>query len=206
MQLNVGVPFPGAGPAIDRNPDGSIAVVDLRQRNLANVFAQGVDAAIEWGMVTSSGEWGARLNATYVDTYEITPFEGATAATIAGEYSPEFLQAFPRVRAVGYVQWSRGPWSASWSGQFIDQMTECGVSSLLPPFAYSGCLTSDSVLFQDLQMGWRPERGPRVTVSVMNLTDENPPRLNFETGFNTDPSTYRLLGRTYMLRLAYGTY
>lgn len=192
--------------AIDRNPDGSIAIVDLRQRNLANVFAQGVDAAIEWGMVTGSGEWGARLNATYVDTYEITPFEGATAATVAGEFSSEFRQSFSRLRAVGYLQWSRGPWSASWSAQFIDQLTECGDPSALPPFAYTGCLTSDSVLFQDLQFGWRPERGPRLTVSVMNLTDENPPRLNFESGFNADPGTYRLLGRTYMLKFAYGAY
>lgn len=192
--------------AIERNPDGSIALVDLRQRNLANVFAQGVDAAIEWGMVTGSGEWGGRINATYYDTYEVTPFEGATAATIAGEYSPDFMQSFPRLRAVGHVQWSRGPWSASWSAQFVDSMTECGDPLSLPPVAYARCLTSESVFFQDFQLGWRPERGPRLTVSVLNLTDEDPPRLNFESNFNTDGATYRLLGRTYMLRLAYGAY
>jgi outer membrane receptor protein involved in Fe transport len=59
-----------------------------------------------------------------------------------------------------------------------------------------------------MQFGWQPESGPRLTVSVMNLTDEDPPRLNFEgaSGFNTDPGTYRLLGRTYMMRLAYAAY
>jgi iron complex outermembrane receptor protein len=190
--------------AIERNPDGSIVTVDLRQRNLANVFAQGVDAAIEWSTATNSGEWGARLNATYYDTYEITPFDGASALTIAGQFSPDFLQSFPRVRAVGHVQWSRSPWIASWSAQFIDNLIECG--EVFVPGAYNGCLTSDSVLFQDMQFGWQPERGPRLTVSVMNLTDEDPPRLNFESSFNTDQGTYRLLGRTYMMRLAYGAY
>lgn len=191
--------------AIKRNADGSIAIVDLRQRNLANVFARGVDAAIEWGAAFGENAWGARLNATYYDTYEVTPFDGAEALTIAGEYRQDFLQAFPRMRAVGHLQWVRGSWSASWSGQFIDNVIECA-QAFVPPGAYGGCLTSDSVLFHDLQFGWRSERGPRITMSVMNVTDEDPPRLNFEGNFNTDSNTYRLLGRTYMLRFAYSAY
>lgn len=191
---------------IDRNADGSIAIVDLRQRNLANVFARGVDGAIEWGAAFGENEWSARLNATYFDTYEVTAFDGAAALTIAGEYRPDFMQAFPRLRAIGHVQWVRGAWSASWSGQFVDNLIECGSPGLVPPTAYAGCLTSDSVLFHDLQFGWRPERGPRVTVSLMNVTDKDPPRLNFEGNWNTDANTYRLLGRTYLLRLAFAAY
>jgi iron complex outermembrane receptor protein len=38
---------------------------------------------------------------------------------------------------------------------------------------------------------------------ITNLTDEEPPFI--EVGFNatTDPSTYRMMGRGYFVRLAY---
>ena len=39
--------------------------------------------------------------------------------------------------------------------------------------------------------------------AITNLTNEDPPYVNLASAANTDPGTYRLLGRTYFLELRY---
>ncbi len=45
--------------------------------------------------------------------------------------------------------------------------------------------------------------GLKVQAGITNITDEEPPFI--EVGFNatTDPSTYRMMGRGYFVRLGY---
>jgi len=60
----------------------------------------------------------------------------------------------------------------------------------------------DSLLYHDIVVNYTFEStGTNIAAGFTNITDEEPPFI--ETGFNavTDPSTYRLFGRGYYVRL-----
>jgi iron complex outermembrane receptor protein len=62
----------------------------------------------------------------------------------------------------------------------------------------------DSFLYHDLVASWAwGAANTTVSAGLTNITDEAPPFI--EMGFNatTDPSTYRLFGRGYYLRLSW---
>jgi outer membrane receptor protein involved in Fe transport len=42
-----------------------------------------------------------------------------------------------------------------------------------------------------------------IRAGINNLTDRDPPFLSSGGEANTDPATYRLLGRTYFLQVSY---
>ena len=64
----------------------------------------------------------------------------------------------------------------------------------------------DAVMYSDLVASYSFDTwGSTTTLSggITNLTDEEPPYINKGFNANTDPSTYRLFGRGYYLRLAW---
>ena len=60
----------------------------------------------------------------------------------------------------------------------------------------------DSVLYHDIEAGFKFDSGVSARAVISNVTDEDPPYLNIAPA-NTDVSTYRLLGRSYFLELRY---
>ena len=60
----------------------------------------------------------------------------------------------------------------------------------------------DSVLYHDMEAGFRFDAGVSVRAAITNVTDEDPPYLDIAPA-NTDVATYRLLGRSYFLELRY---
>ena len=64
--------------------------------------------------------------------------------------------------------------------------------------------TVDSQLYHDLTVKYNHEdSGFSVTGGITNFTDEEPPYIDLGFNAKTDPSTYRLFGRGYFLRLAW---
>jgi outer membrane receptor protein involved in Fe transport len=61
----------------------------------------------------------------------------------------------------------------------------------------------DAVLYQDVSGGFDFDSGVTVRAVISNVFDEDPPFINSGSIENTDPGTYRLLGRTYYLELKY---
>jgi outer membrane receptor protein involved in Fe transport len=57
------------------------------------------------------------------------------------------------------------------------------------------------VLYHDIEFAYRWS-DLNLRAGVSNLSDEDPPFLN-EGAANTDPATYRLLGRTWFMQLEF---
>jgi iron complex outermembrane receptor protein len=53
----------------------------------------------------------------------------------------------------------------------------------------------------DYRMG--EDRNGLISVGITNFTDEAPPYIDAGFNANTDPSTFRLFGRSYFVRLKY---
>jgi outer membrane receptor protein involved in Fe transport len=95
--------------------------------------------------------------------------------------------SYSRVRARLTADWTRGAWSAGWTGRFIAGARVLGAA---PSDPYA---TAPGILYQDIEIS---RRFGRITAmaGVDNLADQRPPTLvDGET--NTSSSTYDVLGR-----------
>jgi outer membrane receptor protein involved in Fe transport len=186
---------------VTRFPDGSIELIDARHFNAASVAAEGYDFDLSYSRDLGPGMLDTRIMLTYLASRELQPFAESDAVDTAGlRY---FFESFPEWRGLGFVGYAAGPWSASWQVQYIGEIEECDESEFLPPDAFLGCRTIEAAWYHDLRLSYEMGRGLGVALGVTNLTDEQPPRVNFNAAANTDPATYRLLGRTYIASLSY---
>jgi iron complex outermembrane receptor protein len=63
----------------------------------------------------------------------------------------------------------------------------------------------DDEMYHDLIVDYRmgEDRNGLISVGITNFTDEEPPYIDAGFNANTDPSTFRLFGRSYFVRLKY---
>jgi outer membrane receptor protein involved in Fe transport len=61
----------------------------------------------------------------------------------------------------------------------------------------------EQVLYHDIEARFEVGNGLTLRAAITNLTDEAPPFVNMASPANTDPGSYRLLGRSFFLELRY---
>jgi iron complex outermembrane receptor protein len=180
---------------IERFEDGSLNSVDTRQSNFGRVAVTGIDLAAQLRVATRAGDIGARLVATHLLEHDSQTFEGGTTISNAGRANVGMV--LPRWRASGSVDWTRGAWRLGYVGQFIGAGDSCSVALNDAPY----CARTGSVLYHDLEFAYR-WYDLDLRAGVNNLSAREPPFLNGGAA-NTDPATYRLLGRSWFLQLEY---
>jgi len=187
---------------ISRFPDGSVSRVSLEARNFGRVETRGADLAVDLRSATRLGDLSAGLLATYLAQWDEQPFPGGGTLHRAGHLRFGNLpRALPRWRAWGHIDWTHGPWMASYAAEYIGSFTECGDGGnrLLD----TDCRPVEAIVFHDIEGGYRLPSGLALRAAITNVTDESPPFVNSGVDANTDVATYRLLGRTYVLGLRY---
>jgi iron complex outermembrane recepter protein len=171
--------------------------------NVAEQGAEGVDFEIRYGWDTSFGAFNASLLWAHLLERTKTPFPGAEEDDLSGRYTDPTAQdggAYAEDKISYSLQWLRGDLSVAYLGEYIsglDADTFCNCGPVAPYIQ-----KIDSVLYHDLVASYEfAQTNTRVTASITNVTDEEPPFI--EVGFNatTDPSTYRMFGRGYWVRL-----
>ncbi len=63
--------------------------------------------------------------------------------------------------------------------------------------------TIDSQLYHDVVATYEFDFGTRISAGVTNFTDEEPPYIDLGFNAKTDPSSYRMFGMGYYLRLSH---
>jgi outer membrane receptor protein involved in Fe transport len=92
---------------------------------------------------------------------------------------------------------------ASYAAEYIGSYTELvEPNTVLDIFFDPYYRRVDPVLYHDIEAGFEFDSGITVRAAITNVTDEDPPYINVVPA-NTDVATYRLLGRSYFLELAY---
>jgi outer membrane receptor protein involved in Fe transport len=186
---------------IERYPDGSIELLDARHFNAASLASEGYDLDLGYASTLGPGTLDARLMVTWLARHDLQSFAESDPVDTSGvRYS---FQAYPEWRGLGYVAYSAERWSSSWQAQYVGAVEECLVNPFAPADAFQGCRTIDAAWYHDLQFTYRIGWGLEMALGVNNVMDEDPPRVNFDAAANTDPATYRLLGRTYFASLSY---
>jgi iron complex outermembrane receptor protein len=181
--------------SIDSNgcPGVTCGYLDLRQQNLGNLNASGVDVTASWRHnMGSMGRLNLGFNASYTSKYEYQDFIGGPYNQNVGVYvgtAPIF-----RLQYSLSATWSNGPWtvgaiSKSKSG-YVDQDPSNTVSSYNTVDAY---------------VSWAARKNLSLTFGATNLMDTEPPYSNQGEVFqaNYDPRFSDPTGRKFYVRASY---
>lgn len=177
-----------------RAADYSIAQVLDAPLNAALGNAEGVDTEIRWNFETDIGEFEASLLwARYLQA-DRTAFPGDDVDDVLGRYQGA---AFAEDKVNTSVGWFKDDMSVRWLTEYISNLTG-DVSFISTATQYI-----PSQLYHDLIFGYDVRStGTRITAGITNVADKAPPYIDFGFNASTDPSTYRLFGRGYYVRLS----
>ncbi len=192
---------------VTRNDDYSIQQVVDTSLNVAEQGASGIDTEINWTVDTQLGSLNASLIWSHLLERTKTPAPGEAEIDLAGRYTDPTAEdggayAENKMNLKLTLQTDMGL-TFSYLGEYIssldaDTFCNCGTGNQ-PDGTYIQAI--DAVMYHDLVANYDFGQGTSVTAGITNITDEEPPFI--EVGFNatTDPSTYRLFGAGYYLRL-----
>lgn len=181
---------------IDRDADGTIQRVRSELQNIATETARGVDLGLRYGHALVGGRLQHEALVSYVAERDLVAFPGAEPFAGAGGFDPDSFGAIPEWKGNYRAVWKGRNLELGYTLDWIDAITESGGE------VFPGTVNrASSVVYHDLHAGWRFDESLRLRTGVDNLSDIQPPFLANGPVANTDVGTYRLLGRTYWLRL-----
>ncbi len=205
---------PSSCALITRRPDGTIAQILDGDLNVAEQGAKGIDTEIRYNFETGIGQWRASLLWSHLLERTKIASPGDPEVDLSGRYTDPTAEdggAYATDKINVSLQWQREGLSIGYLGEFIssldaDTFCNCdsdGDPSNNGPDGETYIQAIDSVMFHDIVANYDFGQGTTVAAGITNITDEEPPFI--EVGFNasTDPSTYRLFGMGYYLRLTH---
>ena len=177
-----------------RASDFSIAQILDAPLNAAEGTAAGIDTEVRWNFDTSFGEWETALLWAHNTDRTRTPFAGEEATDLLGTFNGNMFAEDKINYSVG---WFKNDFSIRYLGEYISGI-EADIS-----FIAGYTQKIDSQLYHDLIMGYDLQStGTRFSAGITNFTDEAPPYIDIGFNASTDPSTYRLFGVGYYLRIS----
>lgn len=181
-----------------RTSSGGLDVVNNRLQNIGGIEASGFDFLLRYtGPGFAWGQIDAAITATYLADYTERTANVDGTQTITertGTHTREtFQRAFPELRAVTTIDWTRERLSGSLALRWTDDLIADDGSTL------------DAVLFTDLRLSYTPKFGGgglRVTLGFNNVLNEDPPVLATSTRGMSNV-LHDLPGRVGYLRVSY---
>ena len=197
---------------ITRNPNYTINNIIDGNINVADQGAEGVDTEIRWAFDNDMGSWQASLLHSYlIERYKV-PKPGDARGEFAGRYTDPTAEdggAYARNKFNYSLQWARNNLSVGYLGEYVGRLdadTFCNCDSDGDPSNNDGAgayiQDIDSLLYHDIVVDYTFEQtNTNIAAGFTNITDEEPPFMDVGFNANTDPSTYRLFGRGYYVRV-----
>ena len=180
---------------ITRRADYSIAQIQDAPLNVALATAEGVDTEVRFGFETEYGQIDASVLWSHMLERTQQAFPGDEIDDIAGTFNGS---SFAEDKVSYSVDWSKGDFRAAYLGEMIGSMTAGDA------FGVGYTQSIDSQLYHDIILGYSyKDSGLSATLGLTNVTDEAPPFIDLGFNAKTDPSTYRLFGRGYYVRLSW---
>ncbi|MDP3491623.1 MAG: TonB-dependent receptor [Hyphomonadaceae bacterium] len=202
---------------ITRNPTSGkiqgdlIYGIEQITQNIGEVHAEGIDYSVRYAW--DLGQWGgleAALDGTYVMDSSYLPSADAPRVDCVGHYGkqcglPSTVSGStggptPEHRFVQRTTWTFGDFDVSYLWRYLDGSTVDPTQAADTP-AESASIPAYNYI--DLAASWQITDWAKLKFGVTNVTDEEAPFVETETGStpynsgNTYPSTYDVLGRVF---------
>jgi outer membrane receptor protein involved in Fe transport len=164
--------------------------------NLADFLASGVDVAMTYRFEpTSFGNFQLSSQATWYENQQFRTLPGnaigSNAVGFIGDGTPG-NGTLPKWKIATRLAWNYGDFSASLRWQFIDDGTDSAAT------ATNGFIPGvPAYHYFFLNGNWQVTEAVSVFGGVDNLTDKQPPIYTRGFQYNTDPSTYDVIGRYF---------
>jgi len=204
--------------------------------NVGRLLTTGIDFGVKFDLgKTRFGKFSAALDGTYLDQYRYQITQLSPTKSQAGQFVPgstadqDGSGNFARLRMLGSLTWSQGPFTATVINRFISNVIEypgansngqgpaagyCGTqdqsTQFITPDPANG-VTGGNVFcargvgsadYTDLTGSYTMKSiGTEVLVGVNNVFGKNAPLVYSGFNANTDSSTYDQIGRAYFARV-----
>lgn len=192
--------------AIHRLPDGRLAYIDTPTSNLASLTASGVDTELNYRIALDGwGELDLGLTWThYIESKEVA-YEGALEIDKIGTFDSGDNATYAENRINSSINWRYGNLTATYLTEYISGIEKEGafLGTLIAGFGEGFVQKIDSQLYHDASLNYAFDFGTNITVGITNLTNEEPPFIEAAFNASTDPSTYRLFGRSGYVRVSH---
>lgn len=172
-------------------------IVDARFNNSSETRTRGLDLLLQYDFKLSGIDFGARLNANHILSFESRLTRTSPAIDLLDTpYQPLDW------RVNGALGWSRGPWAGSMTAHYADSYRD-------NRFAEGRRIGSFTTIDASLAYETKAKHGllgkTRVAFFVQNLLDGKPPRLRPDPGTTTgvgyDPVNASARGRMVSLQV-----
>jgi iron complex outermembrane receptor protein len=185
---------------IIRTANGFVNEIDGTLLNLDSIRTKGIDAALSYrSPATGFGKFGFFANASWLLKYVLTASNGFVVIDRRGTERGSPDQAFPKFKGNATIDWVLGDFETSFTGRYIDAVTEIDSNTGLPH-------KMNSRFYGDVQFNYFPsilDKGLQLTLGVNNVFDSDPPPCVSCSLNNYDPTTYDVPGRFGYVRLSY---
>jgi iron complex outermembrane receptor protein len=148
-------------PPVGDGLPGTINSVSLTFRNVSKAMTDGIDFAVRYTRPTDFGRFLFNAVVTYSHSYEFNGIEAVKT------------NAFPMFRGNASLQWSRGKWTASLHGNYLDGYGEVSTSVFAPGRATAHRIDSHYTFTP--QLSYAGPWGTKITVGARNVFDRDPP-------------------------------
>jgi iron complex outermembrane receptor protein len=186
----------GSCGLITRRSDYSIAQVLDGPLNVALETAGGIDTEVRFIFDTDIGQFDTALIWSHMTERDREAFPGDSTEDNVGRYTGS--DAFAEDKLNYSIDWMRGNFRVAYLGEYISELKSDDA------FGVGYTQKVDSQLYHDLTFKYtHPDSGVSISTGINNVTDEEPPYIDLGFNAKTDPSTYRLFGRGYFVRLSW---
>jgi len=183
----------GSCSLITRRADYTIAQILDAPINASELYSEGIDLGLDATWDLGNSQLSASvLWSHFLENYRKS-FPDDDEFDLVGRYSG---QAFAEDKANFTLSWQWNSLRVSWLGEYIGELDS--------PSVIFGDYDQkiDSQFYHDIIVDYNFDRtGTTISAGITNVSDEAPPYM--DDGFNakTDPSTYRLFGQGYYIRI-----
>jgi iron complex outermembrane receptor protein len=171
------------------------AIFDSRELNLSTVTTRGMDLRLQYKREWLGTQFETGIDGTYIFTFDDQFTNSAPVTSFRNTlYNPTDL----RLRAREIL--TRGPLSG---GLYVNFTNAYENTTVVPEEHVSSWLTVDAIATYEFSPTSAPLHGGTISVSVVNLTNRQPPYAANDNGFpiTYDGANANALGRYVSLRL-----
>jgi iron complex outermembrane receptor protein len=189
------ISFPTYANPFNIDPTTIGAIFDSRRLNLSTVKTRGLDFGFGYKTTLLDARIDTGVDGTYIFTYDNRFSSTAPVTSILNTtYNPTDLRL--RGRAIA----TEGALSA---GLYINFTNAYRDVDITPSGHVSSWVTADAILSYDFGSAGAPLSGVSVSLSVINVTDRDPPYVtnSFGVPITYDGANANALGRYFSLRL-----
>jgi outer membrane receptor protein involved in Fe transport len=183
---------------ITRRADFSVGTVINGSLNVSEQGANGIDTELRYAWDTGVGQFEAAILWAHLLERTKVPFAGAPEEELSGRYTDPTAEdggAYAADKINKSFKWNWNNLTLGYLGEYIDSLDS--VAFFLRDYPQK----IDSQLYHDLLASYELDSGTGIAIGITNVTDEEPPYIDLGFNAKTDPSTYRMFGRGYYLRL-----